>query len=136
MNRYAIIEAGVVANVARAAEPLGENWIELDPGSAVGPGWLYDGEAFAAPEAPAPSIPSVVSRKQARMALVLSGVPLAAVQSAIDAIVDDTERALAQIAWDDAVEFRRDDPFLVAMATALSLTESQLDDLYTLAATL
>lgn len=136
MNRYAIIEAGVVANVARAAEPLGANWVELDPGSAVGPGWLYDGETFAPPEAPAPSIPSVVSRKQARMALVLSGVPLATVQASIDAITDDTERALAQIAWDDAVEFRRNDPFLVAMAAALSLTESQLDDLYTLAATL
>lgn len=81
-------------------------------------------------------IPSVVSRKQARMALVLSGVTLTAVQSAIDAITDSTERALAQIAWDDAVEFRRDDPFLISMAAALSLTESQLDDMFTLAATL
>lgn len=52
MNRYAIIEAGVVANVARAAEPLGANWVELDPGSAVGPGWLYDGEDFSAPAGP------------------------------------------------------------------------------------
>lgn len=81
-------------------------------------------------------IPSVVSRKQARMALVLSGIPLASVQAAIDAIEDDTQRALAQIAWEDATEFRRDDPFLAMLSGALGLTEAQLDDLFSLAATL
>lgn len=78
--------------------------------------------------------PSAVSRKQARMALVLSGISLASVQLAVESIEDDTQRALAQIAWDDAVEYRRDDPFLIMLADMLGLTEAQLDGLFILAA--
>lgn len=78
-------------------------------------------------------VPSVVSRKQARMALVLSEISLASIQSAIDSIEDSTQRALAQIAWDDAVEYRRDDSFLVLLAGMLGLTDEQLDGLFLLA---
>lgn len=80
--------------------------------------------------------PSTVRRKQARMALVLSGTQLADVQLAIDAIEDATQRTLAQIAWEDATHFDRDDPFLVQLATALGLDESDLDGLFLLASTL
>lgn len=74
--------------------------------------------------------PTVVSRKQARMALVLSGISLASIQTAIDGIEDATQRALAQIAWDDAVEYRRDDPFLMLLASMLGLNDEQLDGLF------
>ena len=45
--KYAIIENGVVLNLAIADQPLAENWIEFD--GAVNIGDLYDGEAFNPP---------------------------------------------------------------------------------------
>lgn len=44
--RYAIIENGVVANVAEAEEPLGKNWLQSDVASI---GDLYDGVNFTGP---------------------------------------------------------------------------------------
>lgn len=44
--RYAIIENGVVSNVAEADEPLSGNWVES--GSA-GIGWAWDGSMFSPP---------------------------------------------------------------------------------------
>lgn len=48
MNRYAIIENGVVANIAVGTVPLTESWIEItDP--AIQIGWTYENETFTAP---------------------------------------------------------------------------------------
>lgn len=46
--RYAIIDAGIVINVAEADEPLADNWVQSDTAS---PGWLYDDqtEEFSPP---------------------------------------------------------------------------------------
>lgn len=78
------------------------------------------------------SVPQVVTRRQARRALALFGL-LGAVQAALDAIPDPMQRAIAQIDWDDATEFKRDDETLQMLAGALGLTGSQLDDLFILA---
>ena len=52
--RYAQVVNGVVVMVIEAAEdPDGTNGQWIACGEA-GPGWLYDGEAFSAPAAPAP----------------------------------------------------------------------------------
>lgn len=77
-------------------------------------------------------VPYSVTRRQARRALALSGL-LDLVQPAIDAIPDPTARALAQIDWDDAQEFQCHDETLLLLASALELTEDQLDDLFILA---
>uniref|UniRef100_A0A1A7GEE4 Uncharacterized protein n=1 Tax=biofilter metagenome TaxID=1070537 RepID=A0A1A7GEE4_9ZZZZ len=77
-------------------------------------------------------VPQVVTRRQARRALAIAGL-LDLVQPAIDAIADPTQRALAQIDWDDATDFRRDDATLLMLSAALGLSEEQLDDLFILA---
>ena len=51
--KYAIIENGVVVNLAKADAPLAENWIEFD--GAVNIGDLYDGTSFS-PAPPAPPV--------------------------------------------------------------------------------
>ncbi|MGB3069286.1 MAG: hypothetical protein WBC18_12095, partial [Ottowia sp.] len=89
-------------------------------------------ESYVPPEPEPPSVPQVVTRRQARRALALGGL-LDLVQPAIEAIPDPTQRALAQIDWDDATDFRRDDATLLMLAAALGLTEEQLDDLFILA---
>lgn len=53
--RFAIIESGVVVNIALALEPQAENWIQSDTASI---GDLYDGTTFTKPELVAPPIPS------------------------------------------------------------------------------
>jgi hypothetical protein len=52
VNRYAIIENGIVINAAVAEAPLADNWIIT---TTAGPGWLYqDGEFLPPP----PIVPS------------------------------------------------------------------------------
>lgn len=91
---------------------------------------ITDAEAEALRPVPAPVVPQVVSRFQARAALHLAG------------LLDDVEAmmalpetpVLAKLAWADAQEFKRDSPSLLGIAGALGLTETQLDDLFTTAA--
>lgn len=94
--------------------------------------WLAEGNApEPAPVVP-PAIPQVVSRFQARAALHLAGL-LSQVEALMTAPETDV---LARLAWTDAIEFRRDSPTLITMAAALSLTDEQLDQLFTTAATI
>ncbi len=63
MSRYAIVENGVVVNVViwdgkTECAAIPDDAICLPSNSPVGPGFTFDGTAFAAP-APAPSIPSL-----------------------------------------------------------------------------
>lgn len=133
MNRYAIVDAGTVVNVTRAAEPLGEDWIAIDSDSPVGPGWLYDGQDFHAPPTPAPEVPQVVSRAQGKAVLIQMGL-WSAVLGFVDAIEDPTDKALALVALNDTVEWRRDSAFLATAAAALSINEQQLDAMFIAAA--
>ena len=76
-----------------------------------------------------PVVPQVVTRRQARQALLLSG-RLQDVQPAIDAIADPVQRGMVQIEWDDAQEFRRDWPSLNLLASAIGMTSADLDELF------
>ena len=51
--KYAIIENGIVANVALADAPMAPNWVETD---TAGIGWTYDNGVFTAPVIPTPPI--------------------------------------------------------------------------------
>lgn len=72
----------------------------------------------------------VVSRFQARVALHNAGM-LADVQVLMG---DPATDPVAVIAWQDAQEFRRLSPTIVAMGAALGWTETQLDELFVAAA--
>jgi len=85
--------------------------------------------------APPPTIPQSVTRRQARQALLLAG-KLGLVQPAIDAIPDATQRGLLQIEWDDAQEFDRNRPSLIAIGGAIGLDAAGIDALFVQAAAL
>lgn len=70
----------------------------------------------------------IISRFQARAALMQAGL-LADVELALAGA-----GPLAQLAWAEAVEFRRTSPTIAAIAGALGLTEVQIDDLFRAAA--
>ena len=84
------------------------------------------------PETPPilPQVPQTVTPRQAKLALLQAG------------LLNDTEAAIAaadratQIGWEDATEFRRDDPLVAGIGAALGLADEQIDDLFLVAATL
>lgn len=81
---------------------------------------------------PVPSVPAVVSMRQARLALLGAGM-LANVDAAIDAM-PSPQREAARIEWDYATEVRRDNPLMVQLGTALGLDDAAIDTLFVSAA--
>lgn len=79
---------------------------------------------------PAP-LPTIVSMRQARLALFQQGI-LANVQAAIDSLTDP-DKTITQISWDYATEVHRDDDLVVQLSAALNLDSAALDTLFTLA---
>lgn len=131
--RYAIIENGLVANVALAddADFAAEQGWTACP-DQVGPGWMFGGGNFTPPPPPAPIVPEVVTRRQAKRALLDAGL-LHLVDAAI-AAMPSPQRERAKIDWDEATEFRRDSPLVAFLGAALGLDAQQIDGLFIAAA--
>jgi hypothetical protein len=84
--------------------------------------------------APTNAAPTVVTMRQARLALLQTG-HLSAVNDAIAAMTGVAGEA-ARIEWDYASTVERGSQFVEGMAAELGLTDDDLDDLFALAATL
>lgn len=87
-------------------------------------------------EANKQEVPRVVSKRQLKQALVLGGIPLANINTAISQIEDETEKELVEIFWNDSSEFERYHPKLIEFSQVLQITEAQADQLFILANTL
>lgn len=87
-----------------------------------------------APAPPPPGPPTLVTARQARLALRQAG-KLAAVDLAIAAL-PSPQKEVAEIEWQHATEVRRDWPLVQALAPALGLNGAALDELFAQAATL
>lgn len=87
-------------------------------------------EWAAALEARAAFVPRTVLRRQFLIALRRMGL-----RAAVDAAVANAGGE-TQDTYDNALNFERDHPMLLAMAQSLGVTSEQLDDLFRLAATL
>ena len=83
---------------------------------------------------PVNGVPVVVTRRQALQALNQSG-KLADVYAAIDGLPEPTKTSV-KIDFDSAQEFRRDWPVLLSMQPILGMTDTQLEELFILAASL
>ena len=77
------------------------------------------------------SIPSVITMRQARLALLQAGL-LATVTAAIEAGTDE----VMKIEWEYSDEVRRDWASLITMAGTLGLDSAALDNLFVTASTL
>lgn len=88
------------------------------------------------PPAPVPpQVPQSVTMRQARLALNEAGL-LDDVEAAIAAIPNPAQKRKAEIEWEYAQEVQRYHGLVPTMATALGMTEAQIDDLFFLAASL
>lgn len=90
----------------------------------------YTPEEISAREAAYASsrVPKSVTPRQVRLLLLSQGL-----LAQVTALMAEQPEA-AQIAWEYASEFRRDDPLLLALAASLNLTEQQLDEFFIAAA--
>lgn len=75
-----------------------------------------------------------VSMRQARLALLASGI-LSQIEAAIAALPEPDKSAVT-IEWEYAQEVKRSHAWVIALGIQLGLTDQQLDDLFTLAASL
>jgi hypothetical protein len=75
-----------------------------------------------------PPVPMSITPLQARRALRQAGL-LTKIQEAIVAAGEE-----AQEAWDYALEVRRDDPTLIAVAAQIGMTPAEIDALFRAAA--
>ena len=132
-----IIENGVVVNTiiatlaeAQAAYP-DATCIEATTG---GIGWLWDGEVFTPPPPPPPVVPSAVTMRQTRLALLGAGL-LDDVDAAINALPSPQKEA-ARIEWEYSQEVQRHNGFVSVLAPMLGMTAEQTDALFVQAATL
>jgi hypothetical protein len=76
-----------------------------------------------------PTVPAVVSMRQARQALYLAG-KLSAVDSAIAAMTDPTQQQLAYIWWNYSNEVQRSNPLVSVLGLAIGLQSSDIDQLF------
>lgn len=133
MARFAIIDAGRVTNHAEADEDFArsQGWI---PAADSRIGDLWDGENFTPPPPAPPVVPSAVTMRQARLALLGAGL-LDDVDAAINALPSPQKEA-ARIEWEYSQEVQRHNGFVSVLAPLLGLTEAQTDALFVQATTL
>jgi hypothetical protein len=102
---------------------------------AIANGWQEVTGSWPPPAPPPPpAIPTMVTMRQARLALLRGGL-LSQVDAAIAAL-PSPQKEEAEIEWEYSQEVHRDRALVQMLAPALGLTESDLDDLFIMGATL
>lgn len=143
---YALIENGIVVNTivadAEFASAIAADWDAVKPlqaGAGVGWGWNA-ANGFIAPPVPDPApipAPQACTAAQGERALFdLRGITGADVLVAIDKIPDADNRYRTRSAYQRATEWHRDSETTQALAAILSLSEVDMDELFTYAVTL
>ena len=112
-----------VASTTVAVPPLVAGWFAIFNGA----GW---DTAMIRPIA----VPQVVTMRQARLALLNDGI-LGDVDIAL-ASLQEPDKSEATIEWEYSQTVERNRPFVALLGDALGLDDTQLDDLFILAATL
>lgn len=96
--------------------------------------WMAEGNTPQPADPVVPVVPEVVTMRQARLALLQSGM-LTQVNTSV-ANMPGAAGDAARIEWEFSSTVERNRPLVQSLIGAPGLTESQLDDLFRLAATL
>jgi hypothetical protein len=136
--RIALIKNGTVINVIEGELGTNSSFTEIES-DVAGVGDAWDGETFtpliglpAQPIEVQPIKILEVSCFQAKVALDQSGL-LDVVQALMDA--PETPNKI-KLAWNNGATFKRYSDMILSMAAVLNLSDEQLDDLFSLAATI
>ena len=120
-------------------QTLTDHWLvdgAVLPMTVAGAGTVLDVQAgdFPPPPPPPPTVPSSVTMRQARLALLAAG-KLSAVAPAIAAMPSPAKEQ-AQIEWEYSITVERQRPFVLQLGPALGLDSAALDALFIAAAKL
>lgn len=85
---------------------------------------------------PQPTVPANVSARQIRLWLISNNISLAQIDTLINAIEDPMQREYAKVEWEFAPYIERNHPLVATFASALGLTEEQIDAGFITASTL
>lgn len=134
--KAAIINDNVVVNIAKVADAEfadSQGWIVSDTARI---GDLYDPKtgAFTSPPPPPEPIPTTITPRQARLAL-LQAVLLDQVDTAINSL-ESPAKETAQIEWEYATSIDRDSRWINQLGGALGLNAEHLDELFKTASTI
>lgn len=92
--------------------------------------WLAEGNTPESADPILPAIPSIVSMRQARLALLQWGL-----LSQVNTVISTADEA-TKITWEFSTEVQRDNALVSSLSLALGLTAQQIDELFVFAATL
>lgn len=132
-----MFEDEIVATI-RDGGVLNYDGIYLSPARAGG----NVGEGYSLVEAPEPEPPTPeearalmrpLTARQLRLGLVGGGFSLSQVETAIAAIPDEQQRAVAEVEWEYATQFERMHPLIGQVGGAFGLTPEQIDAMWTAA---
>lgn len=75
------------------------------------------------------SIPQIVTPRQLKTQLVLSGINLSDIDALISQL-DEPQKTITKIAWEYSTDFDRNNPMILAFAPMLNLTETDVDNIF------
>ena len=136
MKKALIDPNGILVQVEDTEFAVADPFYWIDVADDVTPTThIWNGTAVViAPPPPPPPVPTVVTMRQARLALLGSGL-LATVNTAVAAMTGEAGDA-ARVTWEFAATVDRNSPLVTSLSAALSLDSTALDALFTTAATL
>lgn len=82
---------------------------------------------------PVQSVPTTITARQLRLALVEKGVDIGKIDKIINALPEE-QKTVAQISWEYAHTFERNNPMILQIAEVMKLTSEDLDDIWRIAA--
>jgi len=80
------------------------------------------------------TVPQVVTPRQMRVALIMSGISLETIENKINSL-PEPDQSITRVAWEYSTAFERDNPILNAMAPPIGLTGADVDQIFILAET-
>lgn len=122
-------EGNRIVEVASLSFPVADPLFWVDCPDNINEGWTFNQNGtFTEPPVPVQEIPSIVTMRQARLALLSAGY-----LDSINNYMATSAGAAAKIEWEYAAEVDRNSPLVANLATMLNLSGAQLDDLFVMA---
>ena len=128
--KAAIIKDGKVVNIAKVADAEfaeSQGWVVSEV-AKIGDSHDAETDTFTTPEPPPTPIPSSISPRQARLALLQASL-LSQVDPAIESL-ESPAKEQAQIEWEYATSIERESEWINQLGSALGLDSAGIDDLF------
>ena len=86
-------------------------------------------------DSPVIEVPQIVTPRQMRVALIMSGTSIASIEAMIAAL-PEPDQSIVRTTWEYSTYFDRNNEILNSMAANLGLSQTEVDNLFILANTL